>query len=139
MTIAVPCPACDNENQFEQDHAVHAGFSEVGFLYNEAGNLTLIWGVFDPAYTAIVGSHNPWRLASSQQQALQEALLPSPAGDRWLFENPARCLRCSAPIAGPMSIEQIYFYVYPGSIWAYDGPKAQTLADHLRRLPSRDR
>jgi hypothetical protein len=128
----VPCPACGNANEFEQDYAFHAGFSDCGFLYNEAGNLTFTWSSFDPAYVAIVGQHHPWTLEADQQGALERALVPSPAGDRWLFANPARCLRCAAAIAGPIST-QIYFYVYSGSVWTYRDPRSLRLIDYLRK------
>ena len=130
MSIAVPCPSCGRANDFAE--AYHAGFSELGFLYNEAGNLTLVWGVFDPAYVAVVGNHNPWCLSRKQERALEQALLPSPAGDRWLFANPARCTHCSAQIASPMS-KQIYCYIYPGSVWTFESVRALNLAAQMRK------
>jgi len=40
---------CGFDNSFDQPYPFHAGFSNAGFLYNEAGNLTLVWSSFDPA------------------------------------------------------------------------------------------
>jgi hypothetical protein len=113
--IVVKCPSCGNENAFDQPYAFHAGFADEGFLYNEAGDLTLTWSSFDPAYEAIVGEHHPWALTPDQRLSLEAALRPAPHGGRWRFDNPARCTSCKEPISGPIS-KTIYFLVYPDSI-----------------------
>jgi hypothetical protein len=90
--------------RFDQPHPYHAGFGNQGFLYNEAGTLTLVWSSFDREYIALVGDSTSWALGSDQQRRLEDSLLPSPVGDRWLFlSNPPRCPECSAVIAAPIS------------------------------------
>ncbi|HSG69812.1 MAG TPA: hypothetical protein VLA12_05325, partial [Planctomycetaceae bacterium] len=92
-TITITCPECGHDNVFQQPYAYHAGFGNQGFLYNEAGNRTLIWSSFDPEYEAIVGNCHPWALTEDQQKKLEDSLLPD-TGGKWLFGNPARCLEC---------------------------------------------
>jgi hypothetical protein len=101
--------------EFNQPHAIHAGFSNQGFLYNEAGRLTLIWSSFDPAYERLVGQVHPWMLDADQRARVEQALLPSPHGDRWLFANRPRCAACGGPI-GKSILNDIYYLIYPGSI-----------------------
>jgi len=111
----VTCKACGGTNEFPQPYAYHAGFGNQGFLYNEAGTLTLVWDSFDPAYVALVGECHPWALTDQQRADLESALAPAPTGGRWLFVNPPRCQSCAAPIGVPIT-GGIYYFKYPGSI-----------------------
>jgi hypothetical protein len=113
--ITLSCSSCGYNNDFEQPYPIHAGFSNQGFLYNDDGNLTLVWSSFDPAYKAIVGNRHPWGLTTKQQTLFEDALRPAPAGGRWKFSNPACCLKCASPISGPIT-QTIYYYRYPRSI-----------------------
>lgn len=113
-TITITCPECGHHNVFQQPYAYHAGFGNQGFLYNEAGNRTLIWSSFDPEYEAIVGNCHPWALTEDLRTKLQDCLPPD-TGGKWLFGNPARCLACGHPISEPMT-ENIYYLVYDDSI-----------------------
>jgi len=113
--LVVTCPKCGHENVFNQPYKYHAGFGNQGFLYNDAGNCTLTWGSYDPDYIAIVGQVHPWTLGPKSQRKLEAALKPSPKGDRWLFSNPARCLKCSHPISQPITGD-IYYLEYAGSV-----------------------
>jgi hypothetical protein len=115
MTLIVRCAHCGSGNEFDQPYPFHAGFSNQGFLYNEAGDLTLIWSSFDPAYEQLVGNKHPWMLDIDDRARIEAALLPSPRGDRWLFANPPRCVRCREPIASSM-LNEIYYLRYSGSI-----------------------
>jgi hypothetical protein len=113
--MVVHCRHCGFGNSFDQPYPFHAGFSNQGFLYNEAGDLTLVWSSFDPAYERIVGNKHPWMLDTNDRGRLEAELLPSPRGDRWLFSNPARCGSCGQSIAAPM-IDDIYYVRYAGSV-----------------------
>ena len=122
--IIVKCAACNHANIFNQPYPYHAGFSDMGFLYNDAGNLTLTWSCYDPAFGAIVGEKNPWVLTLIEQKKLEDALLPAPSGGRWRFSNSARCLRCNAPISDPIGHSaighSIRFLLYNGSVQTFD-------------------
>ena len=113
--LTINCSSCGHKNDFEQPYAFHAGFGNQGFLYNDAGNLTLVWSSFDPAYEAIVGKRHPWTLTTEQQTILEGALREAPFGGRWRFANPARCLECAKPISGPIT-ETVYYLRYPSSV-----------------------
>ncbi len=113
--ITISCSSCGHKNGFDQPYPFHAGFADQGFLYNDAGNLTLIWSCYDPAYEAVVGGGNPWSLIAEQQSLLESALCEAPSGGRWRFANPARCMKCTNPISGPIT-ETIYYLRYPGSV-----------------------
>ena len=112
----VLCEACGKDNAFAQPYRYHAGFGDQGFLYNDAGNLTLVWGSYDPAYTEIVGKVHPWALTETQRSLLENALVPAPTGGQWRFTNPPRCMHCGAPIGEPLSSRNIYYLKYPGTI-----------------------
>jgi len=115
----IKCSSCNHANIFNQPYPYHAGFSDQGFLYNDAGNLTLTWSCYDPAFERVVGSKAPWTLTIAQQKKLEEALLPAPSDGRWRFSNPARCLSCGEEISGPMT-RSIYYLLYGGSIQTND-------------------
>jgi hypothetical protein len=109
---------------FEQPYPYHAGFSDQGFLYNDAGDLTLVWSSFDPEYEMIVGSrHSPLGLTAEEQTKLESLLLPAPRGGRWRFANPARCKQCSEEISAPM-MRNIYYLVFEGSVLTDTTPDA---------------
>lgn len=130
--MTVRCSACGSDNKFAQPTRYHAGFANQGFLYNDAGTLTLVWSSFDPAYERVVGARHPWVLTGEQQRAL-EAILPSaPTGGKWRFENSARCGKCQGVIAAPMSAASIYYLVYPGSILLDQSPSSLALQGYIR-------
>lgn len=128
--LVVACPHCNESNVFNQPYPYHAGFSDQGFLYNEAGNCTLIWSASDPDFEALVESQNPWLLGSSDRSKLEAALQPAPDGSRWLFKNAARCTSCGNAISGPIT-DTIYYLVYEGSVDVDSNPDCG-LKDVLR-------
>jgi len=108
---------------FEQPYPYHAGFADQGFLYNDAGDLTLVWSSFDSEYEMIVGSKHPWGLTAEEQTKLESSLLPAPKGGRWRFANPARCKQCREEISAPM-MRNIYYLVFEGSVLTDTAPDA---------------
>jgi hypothetical protein len=114
--VNVTCESCGKEIAFVQPYRYNAGFGDQGFLYNEAGNLTLVWDSYDPAYIALVGKVHPWLLTHAQRSVLEQALAPAPTGGCWRFSNPPRCIYCSAPIGEPISPESVYYLEYPNSL-----------------------
>ncbi len=111
----VRCPHCDYDNIFNQPYAYHAGFGDQGFLYNESGTCTLIWSAFDPDFEGVVGRKTPWSLSPEERKKLEDSLISSPDGTRWLFENPARCMKCGHSISKPIT-GAIYYLEYDGSV-----------------------
>ena len=129
--MIVTCAACEAKNEFAQPYPYHAGFGNQGFLYNDAGNVTLVWSSFDPAYEEIVGKNQPWVLSDTLRAKLESVLPASPKGDRWRFANPARCINCHAEISAPIG-DNIYYLEYPESVILDTGPSARQLRDYLR-------
>jgi hypothetical protein len=107
------CQQCRIELSFDRSYGFHAGFSNSGFLYNDAGDASFIWSSFDPDYAALVGERHPWTLTDQQRQRIEDSLLPSPTGGAWRFSNPARCPHCRGPISGPIT-ETIYGLAFDG-------------------------
>lgn len=112
--LIVVCSNCAHENNFNQPYPYHAGFGDQGFLYNDDGNLTLIWGSYDKTYSKLFPRTHPWMLTSEQKKNLEDMLLPAPKGGRWRFENVARCLNCGKQIMGPL-LKNTYYLLYDNS------------------------
>ena len=66
--LIVVCGNCEFENIFDQPYPYHAGFGDQGFLYNDEGNLTLIWGSYDKTYSKLFPRTHPWMLTSEQRK-----------------------------------------------------------------------
>ena len=118
--LNVRCPQCGHVHAFRQPYPYHAGFGNQGFLYNEDGDLTLVWESYDPAYVRIVGSVHPWALNDEQRKKFENWLPLAPHGGRWLFRNAARCTACKVEWSAPITSD-IYFVEYDGSVRA-DAP-----------------
>jgi len=123
--MVIKCNSCGNENEFAQPYPYHAGFGNQGFLYNDAGNLTLVWSLYDRDYIDLVGMKSPMLLNSDERAVLETALLPAPDGGRFRFSNPARCKQCHEPISPAMSERDIYFVEFAGSVLTDAAPDAK--------------
>ena len=128
--MVITCDACGVRNEFAQPYPYHAGFANQGFLYNDAGNSTLVWSSFDPAYEEIVGTIHPWALSEELRTQLEASLPAAPQGGRWRFTNPARCNKCQSEISPPMG-DNIYYLEYPDSVILDTGPNALKLRAYL--------
>jgi len=113
--FSITCRKCGHINVFEQPYAYHAGFGDQGFLYNDDGNLTLTWSVYDTEYVKITGHQNPWVITEEKRQKFEDWLPPAPKGGKWKFKNPGRCLKCQSEIIPPIG-KNIYYVLYEGSV-----------------------
>ena len=136
--MIVACSACGHENSFEQPYAYHAGFGNQGFLYNDAGNRTLVWSSFDPAWESLIGQVHPWTLGSSGWDRVEAALAPLPDGTQWKATNPPRCTQCGAAIGRPISSGEIYYLVFPESLVLDEPAGANEFRELIRRYPGSD-
>jgi hypothetical protein len=135
--LTVDCPSCGVRHEFPQPYPYHAGFADSVFLYNEAGNCTLVWGTYDSAYTALLGPEDdPWHPASSVIEALEKRLPISPVGDRWTFDAPARCNSCQAVLRPAMRKSDLYYLEYPGSVILGEAGLPSRLEQYLSSRPS---
>jgi hypothetical protein len=115
--FSITCRKCGHINVFEQPYAYHAGFADQGFLYNDEGNLTLVWNAFDPDHVKIAGNANPWVINEEKRRAFEDWLPTAPKGGKWSFKNPGRCLNCHSEITPPIG-RNIYYVLYEGSVVA---------------------
>ena len=129
--MEIPCKRCGGINRFEQPYIYHAGFSDRCFLYNEAGNLTLVWWVTDPDFEAIVGPLGPGTLTRRVKTALEARLIDAPLGGRWRFKNWARCVRCGFKLSGPMTRTPSYL-IYDDAVVLDDWHSGNGFARVLR-------
>jgi hypothetical protein len=113
--LKLTCSKCGGVNTFDQPYAYHAGFSDIAFLYSDSGHFTLVWNTYDQESERFFSGESFSSLSAGTRARFENALRDAPDGGRWKFDNPARCIHCSEPIAGPMK-EQIYCLIYPGSI-----------------------
>ena len=113
--LTIVCDHCGKNNIFDQPYPYHAGFADQGFLYNDAGTLTLIWSILDPVIDAMFPGHALWVHSLSNRWRFEKMLLLAPDGGRWRFRNPARCIHCAKPISKPMLRSNSYL-IYHGSI-----------------------
>lgn len=126
------CKHCQKELEFDQPYPIHAGFSNEGFLYDDAGSLTLVWSSYDPAYQEIVGSKQPGDLSREEQQKFESALWPAPSGGNWSFRNSLRCKSCHEPVSGPIT-ETIYYYRYSSNLDTSSESSHVTLSQVAKR------
>lgn len=135
--LTVDCPSCGAEHDFPQPYPYHAGFGDSVFLYNEAGNRTLVWGTYDPAYIALLGpGGDPWHPGSEVIEALERRLPLSPAEDRWTFHAPARCTACQGVLRPAMPESDLYYLEFPDSVILGRAGAPSTLQQYLSSRPS---
>jgi len=113
--LTLKCRHCGKEIIFDQPYAYHAGFADRGFLYNDAGTLTLVWSVVDPLLEEAFPGQAAWARSLCNRRRFEQMLPSAPDGGRWRFRNPARCVYCRKPISKPM-LRTVHYLVYPGSI-----------------------
>jgi DNA-directed RNA polymerase subunit RPC12/RpoP len=129
-TLIIECKHCGKKNPFEQPYPYHAGFADQGFLYNDAGNLTLVWSTLDPVLDELFPGQPTWALNLLNRRRFEKLLLPAPSGGRWRFRNPARCTHCGKPVMAPM-LRSVHYLLCPGSIRTDRGREFK-LRDYLR-------
>jgi hypothetical protein len=113
--LSLKCKRCSKETVFDQPYPYHAGFADQGFLYNDAGTLTLVWSTLDPVLEIYFPGQAAWVLNPLNRRRFEKMLPPSPVGGRWRFRNPARCIHCGKQISKPM-LRSVHYLIFPGSI-----------------------
>ena len=128
--VTVKCKECGRDNIFDQPYPYHAGFGDQGFLYSDSGHFTLTWSWYDPAIGPFFPPDSRWDRDTELRHHFEQVLHLAPDGGRWRAENQARCIHCSAPIAGSM-LQTIYYLLYPGSIQTQEPGGAMRLGEYL--------
>lgn len=130
----VHCPRCGKPNHFDQPYAYHVGFGDQGFLYNDAGDCTLVWSTLDPVYEDLLARHSPEPpgvLTGAAKREFEARLPPSPRGDRWRFVNTPRCTHCRAALTPPMGPDCIQYLVFPDSVLLGIRPFERSLQTYI--------
>ncbi len=65
---------------FDQPYPYHAGFDDQGYLYNDRGNLTLVWSMLDPVRAELFPGQRAWALNLLYRRRFEALLLPAPIG-----------------------------------------------------------
>jgi hypothetical protein len=78
--LTIKCKHCGKKNLFDQPYPYHAGFADQGFLYNDAGTLTLVWSITDPLFAVLFPGETIWTLSLLNRRRLEKLLLPAPQG-----------------------------------------------------------
>lgn len=103
---ATACPACHGTLQYER---IHAGFSNLGYMYCDQDETVLTWDAYDPRYTRVIDEH-PWMLANDERANVEGALGPCPFGGAFKFRNVPHCPNCRAELP-TLAVESVYFVV----------------------------
>ena len=107
MTRSVsPCPICHRNLQYER---IHAGFSNLGYMYCDEDETVLTWDAYDPHYTRVSDKH-PWSLDDDERARVEAALRPCPFGGSFSFRNLPHCPNCGAEVP-TLAVEPEYFVV----------------------------
>jgi hypothetical protein len=114
-SLSIKCKHCGKDTLFGQPYPYHAGFTDQGFLYNDAGTLTFVWSILDPTLDKLFPGQPTWTLSLLKRWRFEKMLLPAPDGGHWRFRNPARCIHCAKPISKPM-LRSTHYLIYPGSL-----------------------
>ena len=93
--LSIPCPSCGRTLRAER---LHAGFSNLGYLYAATDSTVLTWDTADPDYRRIVGEKHPWMLSPHEQAAVEAAIRPDIAGGPYRFENTPSCPHCGGKL-----------------------------------------
>ena len=129
----VSCAACTAEILFDAPPSTEdARLKDLAFLYNDAGNLTLVWTPTDPSYRSLFGDRKPWELSPEQQNAFEVRLKPAPDGGQWRFSNSARCPSCGEAISAPITQCDLCL-IYEGSLLLQHWISGSSLNRALKR------
>jgi hypothetical protein len=107
MTPSVtPCPICHRNLRYER---IHAGFSNLGYMYCDQDETVLTWDAYDPRYTRVIDKH-PWMLDDDERASVEKALRPCPFGGSFSFRNLPHCPNCGAQLP-TLAVQPVYFVV----------------------------
>ena len=98
--MKIHCANCHQSTCISQDSPYHAGFSSRGFLYSDQASAILVFSAYNSNYVRVVGDQHPWSLNELDQQKLEAALKPCPAGGRFRFSALPRCPHCQRELEG---------------------------------------
>lgn len=132
------CPTCKVRTVVDQPEPFHAGWNDEGFLYCEKCPEIVVFSSYDPFYSALVGSKQPWVLAQNEKRAVEEHIRLSSCGGRFRFGAQPRCPHCNEPLSGilPTSLHYLAIgsKIEGAAVWTnMVKPEASTSQEPKRR------
>jgi hypothetical protein len=107
--MSYKCEFCGTIIPNEYPNLIHAGFSNLGFMYcNKCPNL-LVWESYDKIYSTFIGDKHPWTLSEEEKKKVEDNAIQCECGGKFQFDAKLRCPECNNEIPGilPSSIEFI--------------------------------
>ena len=96
--MKVKCSSCGVVTKISQKRPYHAGFSMLGFMYNNSRSAILEFSSYNPKYIAVVGGKHPWSLNDMEKIKVEDAIKPDPSGGQFRFSALPRCPKCNAEL-----------------------------------------
>jgi len=108
------CGTCKTLISLKYPDIVHAGMSNLGFMYCKQCGKVITWNSFE----AIVGQKHPWMLMDNEKLKIENAVINCDCGGLFSFLAKPRCQSCKTEV--PIDSKDIYYYKINGHI---DGEK----------------
>lgn len=109
------CSFCGFMTEVKYPKIIHAGFSNLGFMYcNKCGDV-LTWSSFDPIFEKIVGRKHPWSLTSVEKREVENAIIKCKCGGDFTFSAKPRCPNCNNEIPDIVQ-DEIHFVILKNRI-----------------------
>src|SRR5690348_6575455 len=112
------CTTCRTLTSLKYPAIIHAGLSNVGFMYCNFCGKVITWSSFDKHYESIVGQKHPWTLSESEQKKVENSVINCECGGHFSFFAKPRCPTCKTEV--PLDSKDIHYYNFDGLI---DGEK----------------
>ena len=92
------CRFCNYSINIIYPKTIHAGFSNMGFMYcNKCPNL-LTWGSYNRDYMKIIERKHPWALNEDEKKKVEDAVIKCECGGNYTFSAKPRCPNCNNEI-----------------------------------------
>jgi len=111
----VKCRECGST--YPVKYAIHAGFSDMGFLYCDQDTTVLTFSSYDSEFEQLQSRQPPGHLWTLIEEGLEEdirriesRLMRCPCGGKFSSENPLLCPNCRGVLSEPIS-KTIYLIV----------------------------
>lgn len=96
--MSYECEHCGTLLSNEYPQSIHAGFSNLGFMYcNKCPNL-LLWESYDNVYIELIGHKHPWTLTEEEKRKVEDNAIKCECGGKFQFDAKPRCPECNNEI-----------------------------------------
>ena len=113
------CRFCNYSINIAYPKTIHAGFSNMGFMYCSKCPNLLTWGSYNREYMNIIQGKHPWDLNENEKNKVEDAIIKCECGGSFKFSAAPRCPNCNNEIPEILS-DKIHYIVLKKEI---DGDK----------------